>query len=496
MIFLRLTYSLKFLKWLPALLLIGILLPGCAVGPDYVKPNALVAQSYKESDGWKIAQPSEELPRGNWWGIYNDPVLDQLMNRVDINNQNLIGAEAQYRQATALLQQARAGLFPVVGANASENRGSVSNTNSGFSSAAQTNNVNLNASWIPDIWGQVRRSIESSSANAQATAAQVDAARLSIQATLAQSYFQLRIADMQKRMYEDTLKAYEKSLEITLNQYNAGIVTQLDVAQARTIYESTLALAIDIGLARAQVEHAIAVLVGETPSSFSLAPQPMSIDPVTGLVVSPVSKLVANLPEVPSGLPSQLLERRPDIAAAERQMAAANARIGVAKAAFFPTISISAAAGYQGAALPGLISLPFRYWSIGPSLAQTVFDGGARLGALNQADAAYDQAVATYRQTVLTAFQNVEDNLIAVRLLQKESKAQADAVKHAQDAVRISLNQYKSGITTYLTVVTSQTSELNNERSLMSLLNRHMSAHVGLITALGGGWDAQMIASK
>jgi len=349
---------------------------------------------------------------------------------------------------------------------------------------------------VPDLGGQVRRNVEAGSANAQATAAQLDAVRLSTQATLAQTYFQLRIADMQIKMYDSTIKTYEKSLQITQNQYNAGIVTQLDVAQASTLLESTIALAIDVNLSRTQLEHAIAVLIGQTPSTFSLKPYELSIDPLTGLVVSPVSKLVAELPDVPVGIPSILLERRPDIAAAERQMAAANAKIGVATAAFFPTLTISASGGYQGVDLPGLLSMPLRYWSIGPAIAQPLFDGGLRIGAYQQAGAIYDQNVALYRQTVLAAFQNVEDNLVALRLLQSESKSQASAVKHAQDAVRISSNQYKSGIITYLDVATSQAAELSNERTLMSLLNRQIAAHVGLITALGGGWDVKQIANK
>ena len=479
------------------------LMTGCMVGPDYKKPDSPSAASYKETegaqsgDGWKVAEPNEEGLRTKWWAIYKDPALNELMDKVNVDNQNIIAAEAQYRQATALLTQARAALFPTLTANGSGNRGTLNGgSNGNFSTIDQTFNANIGASWVPDIWGQVRRNVEASGASAQATAAQLDALRLSTQATLAQTYFQLRIADMQIRMYDATIKTYEKSLEITSNQYNAGIVTQLDVAQAKTLLESTVALAIDVQLSRAQLEHAIAVLVGQTPSSFSLKPQELSIDPKTGLVVSPVSKLVAELPDVPVGIPSSLLERRPDISAAERQMAAANAKIGVATAAFFPTLTISATGGYQGVDLPGLLSLPLRYWSVGPALAQPLFDGGLRIGAYQQAGAAYDQNVALYRQTVLAAFQNVEDNLVALRLLQSESKSQANAVKHAQDAVRISLNQYKSGIITYLDVATSQAAELSNERTLMSLLNRQIAAHVGLITALGGGWDVKQIADK
>ncbi|SNX29396.1 efflux transporter, outer membrane factor (OMF) lipoprotein, NodT family [Polynucleobacter meluiroseus] len=478
------------------------LLTGCMVGPDYTKPDSPVAPTYKElgenasGDGWKLAEPNEAGMDTQWWKIYRDPVLDELMANIAISNQNVIATEAQYRQATALLTQARAGLFPTLTGNAGGTRGTASNNNGSTNSVIQSSNANIGASWIPDIWGQVRRNVEAGGANAQASAAQIAAITLSTQATLAQTYFALRIADMQTQMYAYTIDAYQKSLTISQNQYDAGIVTQLDVAQAQTLLESTKALAIDLQLSRAQLEHALAVLVGQTPSSFSLPAQVNAIDPQTGLIVSPVTKLVASLPDVPIGIPSQLLERRPDIAAAERQMAAANARIGVATAAFFPTLTISGAGGFQGVELPNLISMPLRYWSWGPALSQPLFDGGLRVGALRQADAAYDQNVALYRQTVLSAFQNVEDNLVALRLLQSESKAQASAVKYAQTAVRISLNQYKSGIVTYLNVSTAQATELSNERTLMSLLNRQIAAHVGLITSLGGGWDASLLANK
>jgi NodT family efflux transporter outer membrane factor (OMF) lipoprotein len=485
-----------------ALVLISII-SACMVGPDYTRPDAPSSENYKETNGnqqgggWKIAEPNEIGMQTNWWLIYHDQDLNQLMEQVNINNQNIIAAEAQYRQATALLTQARASLFPSLTANGSVNRGTLAGgNNNGFNTIAQTSNANLGASWMPDIWGQVRRNIEAGSATAQATAAQLDALRLSTQAALAQTYFQLRIADMQIKMYETTIQNYERSLHITENQYKAGIVTQLDVAQAQTLLESTRALAIDVSLSRAQLEHAIAILIGQTPSSFSLKPQELSIDPSTGLVVSSVSKLVAELPEVPIGIPSTLLERRPDIAAAERQMAAANAKIGVATAAFFPSLTISASTGYQGIDLPGLISAPLRYWSVGPALAQPLFDGGLRIGAYQQAQAVYDQEVAQYRQSVLSAFQNVEDNLVALRLLQNESKAQAKAVNASQNAVRISFNQYKSGVITYLDVATSQATELSNERTLMSLLNRQIAAHVGLITALGGGWNIKQISDK
>lgn len=483
--------SLTQLAPLPAILIaLGLIstLSACAVGPNYTKPETSTAVQYKElvddaNHAWKLAKPNEAAMNGSWWDIYHDDVLNELMKKINLENQNIRASDAQYRQAVALLEQAQAGLFPSISANGT--------ASTGTSAAQRISTGNVGASWVPDLWGQVRRSIEANSATAQASAAQLDALRLSTQATLAQTYFQLRLADMQIEMYDRTVQAYEKSLEMTRNRYNAGIVTQLDVSQAATLLASTRALAIDIKLSRAQLEHAIAVLTGQNPSGFSLPTQVASVDPVTGVRVSPVIQLVESLPEVPVSIPSVLLERRPDIAAAERQMAAANAKIGVAVAAFFPNLSISAAGGYQN-----LSSSPLRIWSLGSGLTQPLFDAGLRSGAVSQANAAYDQSVANYRQVVLTAFQNVEDNLVALRLLQEESKAQSTAVKHAQNAVRVSLNQYKEGVLTYLDVVTAQATELSNERTLMTLLNRQIAAHVGLIAALGGDWDIKSLDKK
>ena len=467
-----------------------VLLSACAVGPDYQKPTSASAPEFKELAGWKLAAPQDEKLSSKWWEVYGDPVLNQLMEKVNINNQNILVAEAQYRQASALVQAANAGLFPTLGASASAVRSS--GTTSSLGAVNQNASTGLSASWEPDIWGGIRRNIEANKSAAEASSADLEAARLSARATLAVSYFQLRVTDMQKRMLEDTVKAYRKSLELTQNQYTAGIAKQLDIAQAQTLLKSTEALAIDTAVTRAQLEHAIAVLIGQTPSSFSLAPQELTIDPNSGLIAGPASQLVAKLPGVPVGLPTSLLERRPDIAGAERRMASANANIGVAKAAFFPNLTLSATGGYASNVLPGLLSAPNQVWSLGPAIAGTLFDGGARSAASSRAVAGYDQSVATYRQTVLAAFQDVEDNLVALRLLEDETAAQEAAVKYARNSVAMTMNQYKAGLVSYLSVVTVQATELTNERTLMTLMNRRLAAHVGLIRSLGGGWDASL----
>jgi len=460
---------------------IALSLAGCMMGPDYVRPSAPIAQSYKEASGdWKPVSPKDAVSRGNWWEIYNDPKLNELMLKVKLNNQTIVAAEAQYRQAKALVDSAQAGLFPNLSLNVAQSKGAAPNAN--YSS------VGLNASWIPDFWGGVRRTVESNKATAQASAASLEGALLVTRSTLAQSYFQLRITDVQKKMYEDTVEAYKKSLKITENQFKMGVASQLELSEAQTQLESTEALAIDIGVTRAQLEHAIAVLVGESPSGFSIVPESVEFSPQTNSYISSISNVLGNLPSVPTGLPAQLLEQRPDIANAERLMSAANAKIGITKAAFFPTPLISASSGYQSSVWPGLLSAPNKVWALGPSAALTLFDGGARSAATNQAIAAYDQSVAVYRQTVLSAFQNVEDNLAATKILEAEIVKQNQAVISARRATNISLNQYKAGIVNYLTVVTNQVIQLNNERTLMSLQNKQITAHISLIVAVGGYW--------
>ena len=462
-------------------LLASALLAGCTVGPNYVRPSAGVPAAYKEGFAWQPARPSDHVGRGNWWFAFGDPELDRLLAQINVTNQTLIAAEAQFRQAVALADQARAGLFPTVTAGVSETRSRPSGTTgpvTGISATKRTIfSAPLNFSWEADLWGRIRRSVEAGESSAQAGAADLENARLSLQAQLAQDYFQLRALDSQKRLLESTLEAYAKSLELTTNRYKAGVVARIDVAQAETQMKSTQAQVLDLGVQRSQLEHAIAVLLGTPPSGFSLTP----------------AELFAKPPPVPVGLPAELLERRPDIAAAERRVAAANAQIGVAAAAWFPTATLSAAYGFQSAAAAQWFTLPSRFWSIGPALAEVIFDGGRRRAVGDQAIAAYDASVANYRQTVLTGFQEVEDNLAALRILEEEGRVQAEAAAAAQRSLDYSLNQYKAGIVSYLQVVTAQATALSNQRSVADILARRMTASVQLVKALGGGWDAAVL---
>jgi len=457
--------------------LLVLLVGGCAVGPDYKKPDAPIAPQFKEAQGWQEAQPRDQLPRGPWWTVFGDPELDQLMARVDISNQNIKVAEARLRQARAAVDQARAGLFPTITANGSVTRSkapSLSNAPSFATGAVDNYNLGLNASWALDVWGSVRRAVEAGDANWRASAAQLEAARLSARATLAQNYFALRVADATKRLLDDTVKAYARSLELTQNRYHAGVAARVDVVQAEVQLKSTQAQLIDAEVSRAQLEHAIALQLGEPPANFALA----------------ASDLALAMPRVPLALPSALLERRPDIAAAERAMAAANAQIGVAKAAYFPSLSLSAANGFRTTDLANLISSPSHFWSLGAALAEGIFDGGLRRAATEQAVAAYDAEVATYRQTVLTGFQEVEDNLAALRILEQEATLQDEVVAAARRALELTNNQYSAGVVSYLNVITAQTTALSNERTAVSVLGRRLTASVALVQALGGGWTA------
>ena len=460
-------------------LFILLLLVGCAVGPDYHKPDAPVAPKFKEAEGWREAQPRDQLPRGSWWTVFGDAELDKLMQRVDVSNQNIRIAEARLRQARGVADQARAGLFPTVNANASAIRTKSPNlaNQPNFASGAVDNYaLGLTANWDLDLWGKVRRSVEAGEANIQVSAAQLEAARLSARATLAQNYFALRVADTTKRLLEDTVAAYQRSFELTQNRYKAGVAARVDVVQAEVQMKSAQAQLIDIGVTRAQLEHAIAIQLGEVPASFALTR----------------SDLGVKMPQVPLALPSDLLERRPDIAAAERQMAAANAQIGVAKAAYFPTLSLSSALGYRGTNYLTLFVPAGRFWSLGASAAETIFDAGQRGAVTNQAIAAYDAQVATYRQTVLTGYQEVEDNLAALRILEEEATLQDEVVQGARHAVELTNNQYAAGVVSYLNVITAQATALNNERTAVNLAGQRLSASVGLIRALGGGWTAEV----
>lgn len=456
----------------------------CTVGPDYKKPAAAVPAAYKEA-GWERAQPADAIDRGQWWAVFRDPVLDGLERRIDVSNQNLKAAEAAFRQAEAIVAQARAGFFPTAQINASAQRsrgGGVTATAGGVRGGRISNffSATETASWVPDLWGKVRRTVEGDVASAQASAGDVASARLAAQGQLASDYMQLRIADELKRLLDAAAKAYGESLRISQNQYNAGIASAADVAQARTQLEGTQAQAIATGVLRAQLEHAIAVLIGQPPAELTIAP-----------VAS-----VPLLPEIPAGLPSSLLERRPDIAAAERRTAAANAQIGVAAAAFFPTVTLSADSGTAASRLAKLLSASSRIWSFGSTLAETIFDAGARQAQLEQARAAFDATVADYRQTVLSGFQQVEDQLAALRILAAQAAAENNAVAAAREAERIIANQYKAGTVAYTNVVVAQTAALANAETALNVRQSRLVASVALIQALGGGWDAAQLPSR
>jgi NodT family efflux transporter outer membrane factor (OMF) lipoprotein len=462
-----------------------LLLSACTVGPDYVKPSVETPPAYKEAEGgakWQIAQPKDDVIRGAWWELFNDPQLNALEAQVVISNQNIAVAEAQYRQALALVQAARAGYFPTVGVNGSATRSRTPFTSGGSSGSSRTSSsagavnnflVSGNASWEPDIWGKVRRTVEANEASAQASAADLASIRLSAQTALAQDYFQLCALDAQKKLFTATVSAYQRFLDLTKNRYAGGVASKADVLQADTQLKTTQAQAIALGVQRAQLEHAIAMLIGKSASVFSIPETPLSLTP----------------PTIPVSVPSVLLERRPDIAAAERLAAAANAQIGVAEAAYYPNISLTATGGFEGSQLSNWLTWPNRLWSIGTAAAETVFDAGLRSAQTAQARAAFDASVASYRQAVLTGFQEVEDNLAAIRILEEEAMAQDEAVMSARQSLQVSINQYKAGTISALNIITVQTIALNDEQTAVGIAGQRMTASVLLISALGGGWD-------
>lgn len=458
------------------------LLGGCLLGPNYVRPAAPTTAAFKEAGDWKPAQPSDTVSRGSWWELFGDARLNALADQVNVSNENVRFAEARLRQAEALVEQSRSGLWPTLAISASATRSrspNISGSNTNTSAPVNVYNMPLTASWAPDLWGSVRRTIEGNLATAQTSAANVANARLLAQSQLAINYFQLRVLDARRRLLDESAAAYSKSLELTRNRYNAGVAARVELVQAEAQMKSTQAQAIDTGVQRAQVEHAIAILIGKPPAELAIEQD------TTPLAV----------PAIPIGLPSELLERRPDIAAAERQMQAANAQIGVAQAAFFPSLTLSAITGFRANSPASWLSVPSRFWSVGPTLAETLFDGGARRAVSKQAQAAYDANVATYRQTVLTAFQQVEDNLAALRILEQEAATQAEAVQAARLSTELTLNQYKAGTVNYLNVVIVQTAQLNNEATAVNLLGQRLVAAVTLVQALGGGWSATQLSS-
>ncbi|MDR2238999.1 MAG: efflux transporter outer membrane subunit [Zoogloeaceae bacterium] len=455
--------------------LLATVMAGCAVGPDYQRPAlppGVDAPAFKESGLWTPAAPAQAAADEDWWKAFSDADLNALVAQANAANQSLQQAEAQYRQAKALVQGAQAAFYPTVGLGASINRErSIAN---GASSVNNTHAWSLQAAWEPDLWGGVRRRVEAASESAQASAADLAAARLAVQAEVVNNYLQLRLLDLQKDLYARTIEGYQKSLALTQAQYRVGVVTRSDVALARNTLAAAQAQAIDLDLARRQTEHALAVLLGQAPAAFSLAPAP----------------LVVTLPATPTGLPSQLLERRPDIAAAERRVAAANAGIGVAQAAYFPNLTLSAGGGYQGLGFGPWFSAPGRVWALGAALAGLLFDGGAREAQVTAARAGFDAAAAAYRQTVLSAFQEVEDNLAALGELEQEQAAQDEAARAAHESLQVLLAQYRAGTVPYTSVITAQSLALTADRATLQLQGRQFAASVALIKALGGGWDA------
>jgi NodT family efflux transporter outer membrane factor (OMF) lipoprotein len=472
-------------------LLFALSLSACMVGPDYDRADAPVPVAYKELQGWTIAQPQDAVDRGAWWSVYNDPELDRLERQVDVSNQTIKQFEAEYRNAQALVQEAQASLFPVAtlnggvthgsglgGSKSSSSSSSSSSLLSGGGAAHTQYTVEGSISWDLDVWGRIRRQIESQKAAAQVSAADLANARLSAQATLATDYFDLRAEDSLTDLLRQTVAAFERSLQIVQNQHAAGTVSSADVVTAQAQLEGARAQLVGVGVQRAIFEHAIAVLTGRAPAELTIAP----------------ALLTSDVPVMPPGLPSTLLQRRPDIAAAERQMQQENALIGVQVAAFYPDISLSTLGGFIGSPLSQLFTTGNRIWSLGGAASEPLFEGGARTAAVAAARATYDQSIANYRQVVLTALQQVEDELSSLRILEQQAHAEAVAVRASQRAVDVTLNQYRTGTVAYTSVVTEQTTLLGNQQSQLAVQQSRLVASVALIAALGGGWDAQVLA--
>jgi NodT family efflux transporter outer membrane factor (OMF) lipoprotein len=464
-----------------ALSIVTLLLGGCTVGPKYVRPTAEVPPAYKESQNFKPAQPSDAAAKGKWWEIYGDPQLNSLEEQVNVSNETLKAAQQQFLQARAALRIARAGYFPTVsvGPTASDNRQSQNKAlfSTGEVVTYADYQLPVDAAYEPDVWGRVRRTVEAARSEVQASSADLANVQLSLQAELALDYFQMRGLDSQKQLLDSTVSAYEKALQLTQSRYHGGIASAVDVAQAQTQLETTRAQDVDVEVQRAAFEHAIAVLVGKPPAEFAQAPSPLTDPP----------------PAIPSGLPSELLERRPDIAAAERRVQEANAQIGVAKAAYFPVFALTASGGFESSAISNLLQGPSGFWSLAGSAAELVFEGGQRRGVSDQARAAYNQSVDNYRQTTLSAFQEVEDNLAALRVLENEAKTQDGAVAAAEHSLDLSNSRYIGGVTSYLEVTTAQSAALGDERTAVDILTRRIVASVLLIKALGGGWNTSQI---
>ncbi|MGA2722302.1 MAG: efflux transporter outer membrane subunit [Bryobacteraceae bacterium] len=457
-------------------LLASLLCSGCTIGPRYQRPVAQTPPALKEMAGngqWKMATPSDGLLKGNWWEIFGDPELNRLEELVNLNNQNVKQAEAQFRQARALVLANHADYYPTIGSTPAISQSYAEKKAShGFSLPAV-------ATWEPDLWGRVRLSIENAVSNAQVSAADLENIRLSQQALLATDYFLLAAQDMQLNLLSNTIEAYDKNLQLTINRHSGGVASRSDITLAQTQLAGAQAQSTQMRIARAQDEHAIAMLTGQLPASLEIG----------------ASKIGGPPPPIPVAIPSQLLERRPDIAANERQVAAANANIGIAETAYYPTLTLSASPGFLSTSLVNLLTYAGRYWSAGPSLSQTLFDFGRRGAALESAQAAYDATVAAYRQTVLSAFQEVEDDLSNLRYLAEQAVEEQEAVVAAQEALSLEMDRYRAGTDSYLNVITTQIIALGDEQTAITILQQRMSAAVDLVKALGGGWDASTLPS-
>ena len=480
-----------------------LLLGGCTVGPKYHTPSVQTPTAYKEVtpenekniDNWKVAQPNDEALRGQWWELFNDPQLNSLEHQVNISNQNIASAAASFLAARAMVREARSQLFPTVTGSASITHERVPSTLRAFSTAPAASSTSTTASsaastftdyslpfdatWVPDLWGRVRNTVRASAFAAQASAADLANVQLTAQAEVAVDYFELRSEDSLKQLLDTTVTAYRQSLDLTQALYETGIDSEEAVAQAETQLEAAEAQDTNVGILRSQYEHAIAMLTGQPAATFSIAAEPLKDAP----------------PPIPFGVPSQVLERRPDVAASERLVAQANAQIGVARAAYFPTLTLSASGGFESSSISDWLTWPSRFWSVGPQLAETLFDAGLRRATVQQYRATYDENVANYRQTVLTAFQQVEDNLAALRVLSDEIRQQDTAVQSAQKYLTIATDRYKLGIDPYLDVITAQTTLLSNQQTVVNLREQQMTASVQLIEALGGGWNAGQLPS-
>ncbi len=467
---------------------------GCMVGPKYQRPSVPVPPAYKEQTPpkatqgtqWKPAQPDDGAIRGKWWEIFNDPQLNALEEQVNISNQNVLTAEAQFRAARDSVRIARSSLFPTATTAPSYNNSRTSSTLFNVAAGNLTSGVRntydlpVDVSYQADIWGSIRRSVRGSAEAAQATAAQLENVRLTFQAALAQDYFELHGVDGEESLLERTVKSYQEYLQLTKDRMASGVASGADVAQAETQLKTAQAQLIDLGVARAQFEHAIAILVGKPPAEVTI----------------PTESIKSLPPHIPAGVPSDLLERRPDIAAAERQMAAANEQIGIAKAAYYPALLLTGSAGLQSGSIADWFTWPSRVWSVGPEVAETVFDAGRRRAQSDFARAGFDSSVASYRQTVLTAFQQVEDNLAALKVLANEAQAEDEAVKAAQQSLDVSTYQYKAGVASYLQVITAQTFVLQDQLTSVNIHTRRMAASVLLVEALGGGWNASALPTR